>query len=65
MNDKNIPSNGEACPACGSEILDWEISSLPTIAFKQHMYDACYLPTEEAPHTLRKETVVYFHEVVA
>jgi len=64
MQTKNLPKSGEQCPACGCEILDWELSSLPTVAFKKEMYDACFLENENVDYATResKETLVILHE---
>lgn len=61
MNNSKLEPE-TTCPNCGNEILSVEISSLPPVAFKKLMYDACFFEPDECIKPWRKNTVIAFHE---
>lgn len=58
-------THGGSCPGCGREIVSYDVVSLPPVAFKQDMYDACFLDTDRLERSYRGQTVAVYHEEVA
>lgn len=64
MNGKHRIERGDNCPECGKEILRYEVSRLPHVAFKKVMYDACFFENRDLEQAWRGNTIIAYHEEI-